>query len=171
MGLGAVPCYVMLALLIAPAMETMGVPLIVSHLFMFYYGIASHITPPVAIGAYVASGIAGTDPMKTGWNSVRVGILTFIVPFMFLYQPGLLIMGSVGEIVIPIVTGVLGTCVLAWSISGYGFREMKLWERVLLGGSGLVLMVVPSMAANIAGAGVAIGLLFWQRRTIRPSPL
>ena len=133
MGLPTTAAYVVLAALGAPALIQLGVPVLAAHLFIFYFGCISNVTPPVSLAAYAASGIAGAPPLKTAWTAMVLAFAGFLVPFMFVYGPPLLLMGSPGEIVLVVGTGVAGVTALAASTMGYLRGDLALWERVLLG--------------------------------------
>ena len=104
MGLPTTAAYVVLAALGAPALIQLGVPILAAHLFIFYFGCISNVTPPVSLAAYAASGIAGSPPLKTAWTAMVLAFAGFLVPFMFVYGPALLLMGSVVEIGLVVAT-------------------------------------------------------------------
>ena len=104
MGLPTTAAYVVLAALGAPALIQLGVPVLAAHLFIFYFGCISNVTPPVSLAAYAASGIAGSPPLKTAWTAMVLASAGFLVPFMFVYGPALLLMGSVGEVLLVVAT-------------------------------------------------------------------
>ncbi|MFC1907349.1 TRAP transporter permease [Chloroflexota bacterium] len=163
MGMTSLPCYIILVILVAPALINMGVLPIAAHLFVFSWGIVSFITPPVALAAWVAAGIADANPWKTGWQAVRLGIVIYIIPFMFVMNPALLLQGEVTEILWVVVTAITGTAALAAAIAGYAVRKMTLLERILsLGGS--LLLMYPSWHTDIIGFGVLILPVIWQLR-------
>ena len=103
MGLPTLGAYVVLATLGAPALHQLGAPLLGAHLFIFYFAAISAITPPVCLAAYVAAGIAGANPMKVGFHAVRIGLIKYIIPFMFVFRPGILLDGSLQTIVVNII--------------------------------------------------------------------
>jgi len=130
MGMPTTACYIVLAVLVAPALIKMGVVPIAAHLFVFYFGIISAITPPVALAAYAAAGIGNTDPFKTGWYATKLGLAGFIIPYMFVYGPALLIQGTPGEIVLASISGLVGSAALAAAIQGWALARLNLWQRV-----------------------------------------
>ena len=146
MGLPTVAAYLMLAVLVSPALVKMGFSIIGSHLFIFYFGIISAITPPVALAAYAASGIAGADPMKIGFSAVKFGLAAFIVPYMFIYQNELLLIGSWLNIGWSVFTAVLGVYVLAVSVAGYydGRNLNIVWRAIML------IVAITLISANLA---------------------
>src|SRR3546814_8088651 len=103
MGLPTSAAYLLLAVLVAPALARLGLPPIVAHMFIFYFGLVSAITPPVALAAYAAAGIAGTDANATAWEAIRLGFVKLLVPFAFVTMPGLLMIGTPFQIVLSIV--------------------------------------------------------------------
>jgi len=165
MGLPTTAAYVVLAALGAPALIQLGVPMLAAHLFIFYFGCISNVTPPVSLAAYAASGIAGSPPLKTAWTAMVLAFAGFLVPFMFVYGPALLLMGSVVEIGIVVVTGVAGVTALAGSTMGYLRRELVLWERILLF-SGAVALIFPDLMSDAFGLLVLV-LIFFRTIPVR----
>ena len=119
MGLPTVACYILLAILVAPALEQMGVPLLAAHLFIFYFGIVSGITPPVALVTYAAAGIAKADPIEASWIACRLGIVIYILPFIFVYDSPILGIGAWWEIALTTAAAFFGCALLATAIQGY----------------------------------------------------
>jgi TRAP-type uncharacterized transport system fused permease subunit len=153
MGMPTTACYIVLAVLVAPALIKMGVVPIAAHLFVFYFGIISAITPPVALAAYAAAGIGNTDPFKTGWYATKLGLAGFIIPYMFVYGPALLIQGTPGEIVLASISGLVGSAALAAAIQGWALARLNLWQRVFLGIGGLCL-IKPGWITDLIGLGL-----------------
>ena len=158
MGLPATPCYVLLAILVAPAMIQLGINPMAAHLFVFYFGMISGLTPPVALAAYVGAGIAQADSMKTGWLSTRLGAAGFLLPFMFCYAPGYLLVGSFWDIHLAVLSGVIGIYSLGCSLEGFIFRPAVLWERFVLFIAAAAL-IVPGLVTDIIGFGLAAAVL------------
>ncbi|MDR1625538.1 MAG: TRAP transporter permease [Spirochaetia bacterium] len=150
MGLPTSACYIIVAILIAPAMVKMGVPPMAAHLFAFYYGCLSTITPPVALAAYAGAGLAGASPMETGWMAVRFGLCGFIVPFMFVYGPQLILIGSIPEISLAIITACIGTYFLAISLMGYQFTAVPVTLRIVYFVCALC-MIMPGWVTDLPG--------------------
>jgi len=152
MGMGAstLLVYLVLAMFVAPAVVKMGVEPMAAHLFIFYFGCMSLVTPPVALAAYAAAVIAKADFWQTGWESSRLGIVGYIVPFIFVYQPALLLHGSTGEVLLAATTAVLGTIALAGAMSGYFFGNVIWWQRVLLG-IGSITLIYPGWKTDLLG--------------------
>jgi TRAP transporter 4TM/12TM fusion protein len=167
MGLPTTAAYVVLAALGAPALVELGVPLLAAHLFIFYFGCISNVTPPVSLAAYAAAGIAGAPAMLTALTAVGLAAAGFIVPFIFVYGPPLLMVGSAAEIVLAALTGTIGVIALAAAIMGYARRPLALWERFALG-AGSLLMIIPGLMTDVAG--LAVALFFFSRTVQRPRP-
>ena len=123
MGVTAIACYIMVALLAAPAITQLEVPPIAGHLFVLYWGLISMITPLVAIAVFAAAGIAGSNFIKTGFQAMRLAIIAYVVPFMFVYKPALLMIGSPAEIAVAAITSIIGCIAFASGISGYLLRK------------------------------------------------
>lgn len=132
MGLPTVAAYLLLVIVTAPALVELGVPLLAAHLFVFYFGAISAITPPVALAAYAGAGIAGADPFKTGYTATRLGIVAFIVPYMFIYGSPLILIGSPLEIVLATLTALVGVFNLAIGSIGYFVKKLNFLERILI---------------------------------------
>ena len=165
MGVPTSPAYIIVAALGAPALVKAGVPVIAAHMFVFYYAILSAITPPVCVASFSGAAIAEANAMKTGWVSVKLGIVAFIIPFMFAYQPALMLQGdalTVGRAVVTSIVGVLG---LSGGMQGYFVSRCHSWERLLLIAGGLMLIDSGSMTDVTGVAFMAgVGILQWMRR-------
>jgi TRAP-type uncharacterized transport system fused permease subunit len=157
MGLPTTAAYIITAILGVPALVDMGVSPLAAHMFIFYFAIISFITPPVAISAYAASGVARTNAMKTGLMSFRLGLAGFIVPFVFLYETGILFQGSALKIALHSVTAILGVTALASCLIGWFFVPLVFWQRILFALSAVAL-IVPDPLYAVAGA---IPLIFF----------
>jgi len=162
MGLPTTAAYVVLAALGAPALVELGVPLLAAHLFIFYFGCISNVTPPVSLAAFAAAGIADSSPLRTATTAAVLASAGFLVPFMFIYGPPLLLDGSLGEIAGVSLTAGLGVVALASAAMGYGRRHLLPWERVLLG-AGAFCLVVPGLVTDGAGL-LALGVVFLRGR-------
>jgi TRAP-type uncharacterized transport system fused permease subunit len=130
MGLPTSAAYLLLAVLVAPALEKMGVQPIVAHMFIFYYGLVSAITPPVALAAYAAAGISGAGTTETGIEAVRLGFVKLLVPFLFVSMPGLLMLG--GSTMVAVSTFLAAAAVVSLSVSfaGWLVRPLMVFERL-----------------------------------------
>jgi TRAP transporter 4TM/12TM fusion protein len=164
MGMPTVGVYVLLAALVAPAMVKIGLSPMASHMFVMYFGMMSMITPPVALAAYAAASLAQTDAMRTGWTAVRFGWIAFIIPFLFIRAPSLLLEGSVSSVVMAMITAVVGVWLICAAFAGYAWRELSLPMRIGFGLAGLLLFIPADAMQNgeltdIAGFALAAILL------------
>ncbi|HVZ50735.1 MAG TPA: TRAP transporter fused permease subunit [Pseudolabrys sp.] len=141
MGMPTVGVYVLLAALVAPAMVKVGLSPMASHMFVMYFGMMSMITPPVALAAYAAASLANTDAMKTGWIAMRFGWIAFVIPFLFIRSPSLLLTGSAMSVAIALVTSLAGVWLICAAIAGYAWRELSLATRLGFGLAGLLLFI------------------------------
>jgi TRAP transporter 4TM/12TM fusion protein len=171
LGLTTTACYIFLAILVAPALEKLGLNKMAVHMFIFYWGMLSAITPPVAIASFAAAGIAGAPPMKTGWESMLVGSIIYFIPFFFVLNPALVLQGA-SPALPALGLGLLiavGTLFICGGIQGYqtglgDLRKAGLLEwpvRLLLVLGGFVLAtpgggIVPLSQAQMTGLGAAI---------------
>jgi TRAP transporter 4TM/12TM fusion protein len=155
MGMPTTAAYAVAASVVAPGLINLGIEPLFAHMFVFYYAVMSAITPPVALAAYAAAGIAGTDPMKTGVESFRLGIAAFIVPFMFIYSPQLLMEGGWTEIALAVVTASLGIYLLACSVQGwFAGRRANIITKILL-----IAAALCSIDADIKTDLIAIAIV------------
>ncbi len=166
MGMPTLPAYILLAVLIAPAMVQLGVVPMAAHMFILYYAGLSMITPPVCLAAYAGAAIAGADPMRTGLVASRLGIISYIIPFLFIFFPALLFIGSWKEIVVATATALSGCFVLGAALTGYLFGMLGPLRRVILGLAGIGLLIpirghtdVFGLVANIGGVAFALLLI------------
>jgi len=155
MGLPTVAAYIIQAALIVPALAQFGVPLLAAHLFAFYFAIISAVTPPVALAAYAGAGIAKADVNETGWTAFKLALAAFIVPFMFVYGPALILIGETSEIIIASCTALVGIFSLSAAIEGWLIKHTNLLERLLLFSSALCL-IKPGIYTDIAGIGLIV---------------
>ena len=155
-------------LVMPPALIRMGIMPLAAHLFIFYYAALCAITPPVAVGAYVAGGIAGTHPMRTAVEASRLALVAYIVPFFFVYQPELIMQGSPGAIALAVVTAMIGVAGIAVGLQGYLLRRVAALQRLLflIGG---FLLLYPDVITDLVGIGLLIPILLRHIRR-RPAP-
>jgi len=159
MGLPTTAAYVVLAALGAPALVQLGAPLLAAHLFIFYFGCISNVTPPVSLAAFAAAGVAGAPPMRTAVMGAMLAGAGFIVPFMFVYGPELLMIGSVGGIAHATATALVGVVALASAAVGYALRPLRGWERALMLLAALAL-VRPGLVTDGVGLLAILIVLF-----------
>jgi TRAP transporter 4TM/12TM fusion protein len=153
MGVPTTAQYVIISSLVAPALAQMGVLPIAAHLFILYFGTRADITPPVALAAYAGAGIAKSDPWKTGISAFQLGIAGFIIPFMFVYAPELLLIGSVGKIITAFATATLGIVCLAAGVQTCLLVPTKWYETILLLAVAF-LMIKPGLITDSIGFGL-----------------
>lgn len=160
MGLPTVACYVVLASMIAPALIKMGVLPIAAHLFIFYFGIISAITPPVALASMVAAGIAKAPFIKTSLQALKLGAAAFVLPFMFVLNPALILQGGVLEILQCVCTATVGIFSMSVMLEGYFLEKLPVWQRVVFGAAAITL-IIPETFTDILGVAIfAVGILF-----------
>ncbi len=153
MGVTTTADYILAASVIGPALVMLGLTPFVANLYIFYWASSSALTPPVAAAVFVTAGLAGAEVVKTGFIACRLAIAAFLVPFMFVYAPALLLQGSPLEILVTTVASAIGVVALAAGIGGYFARPASLLDRVLLLAAG-VLLVVPGVVTDALGLGL-----------------
>ncbi|WP_338606416.1 TRAP transporter permease [Desulfoferula mesophila] len=173
MGMTITACYVFLAMVLAPALIRSDLNPLAVHLFIMYWGMASYITPPVALAAFAGAGIAGSDPMKTGFKSMQLGVVKYFVPFFFVLNPGLIFQGPPWEVAQAISGCFLGVLVISASMEGWvlGLGRPPLWLRPVLFIAGLML-AAPELMTDIVGLVLLVAcLLFMWTNRRRPGRL
>ena len=167
MSLPTAVVYITLAVLVGPALAQLGVDPLAAHLFLFYFGMLSLITPPHCLATYTAAAIAHSDFWQTGWTGMRLGIAAYVVPFVFALHPALIFKGSLGEIAFAITASAAGTFLLAVGCAGYLFRLLDWFRRSLFCLAGLLLMLptwkAPWIIADAVGLLLGVGLFIWER--------
>lgn len=167
MGLPTTAKYIVLASMAAPAIQKFGVPPLAAHMFILYYGIIADLTPPVALAAYAGAGIANANAMKTGFTALRLAIAGFTIPFVFAYNPQLLLINTTPlHVIFYSITAVIGTCSLAFAGSGYWLRTLKVWERLILF-VGALALIFPGVLSDSIGFGILILMWFIQKISIK----
>ncbi|MDN5910629.1 MAG: TRAP transporter large permease subunit, partial [Brevibacterium sp.] len=156
MGLPTTANYVVTATIAAPILyNNFDVPLIAAHMFVFFFGILADITPPVCLAAYAGAGIAAANPMRAGVTALRIAIAGFLIPYVFILEPALLLQGTVPEMLIALVTLILGMVGVSAGLAGYFFGSANVVERLLLAASGIAL-VYPNLWISVVGLGVLV---------------
>jgi TRAP-type uncharacterized transport system fused permease subunit len=158
MGVAIVGSYILLAALVGPSIEAFGVPAIAAHFFILYMITSGFFTPPLCPAAFVAASIAIASPFRIGFIAMRLGIIAFLVPFIIIYSPALILIGSPAEIVVAAITAFIGVFALSVGFEGYLFGKTQWFHRVLLIGSGIVL-VVPDPLTDLIGLILLTGTL------------
>jgi len=161
MGLPAVASYIIGVSIAAPVLISIGIPNIVAHLFIFYFSCLSSITPPVALNAYLAAGIAMANPIKTAFIACKLCLPVFAVPYMFVFQPALMLQGSIFKCIIVTITCILGTMAIAAGIVGFLDKKLNMFFRVLIFIVG-VLLIDTNYLTDIIALIICIGL--WSYR-------
>jgi TRAP transporter 4TM/12TM fusion protein len=164
LGLPIMVSYLVLAVLVAPALVQMGVLPIAAHLFIFIFAVVSDLTPPVAPGAFIAAGIAGADMMRSAWQACRLGLVVYILPFMFVYDKSLLLIGSIMDIITAVFTTIIGVCALSFALQGFIFRRINVFQRILCLSCALAL-ISPWWVGDLIGISVVGIMAFTQRPT------
>ena len=161
MGMPTVGVYLLLAVLVAPSLVELGISPMAAHLFVFYLGMMSMVTPPVAIGSFFAASLAGADPMRTAIVSMRFGCAAYIVPFLFVFSPALLLAGDPSDIALSVVTALLGIGLVSVAAVGYLFAPISRLRRALFLVAGLFLLVPVDFGGRVTQlinlAGLATG--------------
>lgn len=159
MGLPTSAAYMVLAIMVAPALINMGVSKMAAHLFLLYFGALSTITPPVALSVFAASGISGAGVWETGWEAVKLASTGFIIPFIFAFDNCLLLDGPVGQVIIAIVTALLGCIVLSMSVSGWMIRRLNVPTRLVLLVAGVMLIISGNLLVSLIGLVIAVAAI------------
>lgn len=162
MGLPPSACYIVLAVMVAPALVEMGVPLLAAHMFIFYFGAIAVITLPVALASYTAAALAGSKPFETAYRALWLGLAAFVVPYMFVYGPSLLTIGTPFRIFTSFITAVVGVVCLASALQGRTFIRIGVVFRIGMATAAL-LLIRPGMKTDIFGVGLAVGILVIQK--------
>ena len=163
-GVPTTATYIILVAVAAPALTQLNIEPIVSHFFVFYYGVLADITPPVALAAYAAAGIAGSNPFKTGNTAFRLGIAKALVPFVFVYSPSLLLVAQGFDIYIffqTLISAMIGIGLLGVSFSGYLLKSVPIYQRWYLGINSL-FFIAPGIESSILGLFLISPILFLQ---------
>lgn len=162
-GLPTSATYIITSIMAAPALTKLGVPPLVAHMFVFYFGILADLTPPTAISTYATSSIAGADVWQTQWKAMALALSGFIIPFSFAYDPALLLVKSTPlHILLRTVAVTLGIVMLGAGIIGYLRRPMRMWERAALL-IGAFLLIFPGVTSDLLGVACFVAVLISQR--------
>jgi len=171
MGMTITACYVFLALVLAPGLVAQGLNALAVHLFVMYWGMISFITPPVALAAFAAATIAQTSPIKVGYTACRLGGVIYILPFIFVFNPALILQAGAGEILQTVFSAALGVILLASSFEGYlvGIGRLNWGFRIAFLIAGIAL-AIPEWKTDILGLAIALAT-FLLARLWRPKTL
>lgn len=174
MGLPSIPAYIITATMAAPALANFDIPILVAHMFVFYFGLFANITPPVALASFAGAGIAGGDPMKTGFQSLKLALAGFIVPFMFVYNPAMLMLETTDALIsskeFPLpslwvifsvtVTAIIGIIALSAAVEGYFKSHLNPLMRIILA-AGAFMLIVPETLTDVLGFAIVGLVAFW----------
>ena len=174
MGLPSIPAYIITATMAAPALANFDIPILVAHMFVFYFGLFANITPPVALASFAAAGISGGDPMKTGFQSLKLALAGFIVPFMFVYNPAMLMLDTTDSLVtskeFPLpslwviasvtATAIIGIIALSAAVEGYFKSELNPLMRLILA-AGAFMLILPEGMTDLLGIAVVGSVVAW----------
>ena len=184
MGLPSIPAYIITATMAAPALAGFDIPILSAHMFVFYFGIFANITPPVCLAAFAGAGISGGDPMKTGFLSLKLALAGFIVPFMFIYNPTMLMIDPTGlavtakdfplppiiDIITVVVTSVTGVIALSSALEGYFKGAMNPVTRAILA-IGALLLIYPEITTGLLGGVIVLSIAVFNIKTAgKPTP-
>jgi TRAP-type uncharacterized transport system fused permease subunit len=163
--------YAISASVLAPALvREFQVPAMAAHLFIFYFACLSALTPPVALASFAAAAIASARPWEVGWQAMRFALAGFLVPYMFIYGPAMVLIGTTGEIALVIITGLFGTLALAASVQGWLLMRTRGYQRVVLLVAAICL-IKPGWMTDLVGFGlfaIILGIQIASRK--KPSP-
>jgi TRAP-type uncharacterized transport system fused permease subunit len=174
MGMTTTAVYITVAALIVPSLIDIGVVPMAAHLFAFYFGVVSSITPPVALAAFAAAAIAGSRPMATAVESARIGIAKYLVPFVFVYNPSLLFDGPLWLTVVSTLMALAGVWGLSVMLEGWYKGRISALARLFTGIFSIALLypplvplfdIVPGYAISLIGIA-GMGLFIWQRNGV-----
>lgn len=170
MGLPTTAAYIIQVALVVPALIKLGLPVHAAHLFVLYFSALSLITPPVAISSYAAAGIARSSIMRTSLEAWKLTAAVYLIPFMFVFSPSLLMIGNPLTVIITIITSLFGIAIFAAGVEGYLFNKMWFWERGISIFSG-ILLLKPGVLTDAVGFGLILSVLllqFWKRGRLKP---
>ena len=178
MGMPTAAIYIILAVIVAPTLVSFGVLPLAAHLFIFYFGMMSMITPPICFAAYAAAAIAKTSPTKTGFYASRFGIAAYLVPFIFVYSPALLLESEIQDILLVTAKSLVGLSFLSFALSGFLFRSLGWGKRILIALGAIALLMPPiseipiaTWLLNMVGAALAVIIVFWEWRQRGYTPI
>jgi TRAP transporter 4TM/12TM fusion protein len=167
-ALPTTPAYIMLAALLIPALIKLGVSPLAAHMFAFYFGCLSAVTPPECLAVYAAASISRCSVWAAGWQAMKFAAAGFLVPFFFIYYPALLFQGTWTEVLVAMLTGIVGVVALAAGLEGYFLRTASWLERALFVAAAL-LLIHPGLVTDVAGLALLVVGLGLQR--LRPDPM
>jgi TRAP transporter 4TM/12TM fusion protein len=159
MGMPTTALYIILGAMVAPGLVKLNLNVVAAHMFIFYYGCMAAVTPPVALSSYLAASIAGADPTRTAFQGLKLALSAFILPFIFVLDPSLLLIDTApGHATLIFLTALLGITALAAALEGYLMRPLQAWQRITLAIAALVL-IVPGIVTDLVGAVLFVAVL------------
>jgi len=165
-GMPVTAVYLLMVVLAAPALVEMGISPLLAHLFVFYYGVLSFLTPPVCLAAYAAASIAGSNMAQTGFQAMKLGVAAYLVPFIFAYRPGLILQGSLLQIVEACIVACIAISLIAIGLEGYLFRPLRWWKRIALFLGGILAMFPGFIFVTVAVC-ITLPIILFERRVRR----
>ncbi len=169
MGLPSIPSYIITSTIAAPALVQLGIPALVAHMFCFYFAMFANLTPPVALAAFAAAGIAGGSPMKTGWASVKLALAGFILPYMFVYNTDLLLLDTpLAKAIQVAVTAAVGVFLISTAVEGYLFTKVNVVLRIV-SLIGAYLLIDSGLVTDIAGIVICAVVFVFQKAAAKKS--
>ncbi|MFP6760049.1 MAG: TRAP transporter permease [Alphaproteobacteria bacterium] len=162
MGMPTTPAYIMQVALLVPALVKLDVPVAAAHMFVFYFAILSSITPPVAMAVFAANSISGAKLMPSSLAAVKLGATGYLVPYLFVFAPALLMIGGAGEIAVAVITGIIGVTCLAGALHGWFVGPANWWQRIALFVAAIALLM-PSLWTTLVGGGILVAVVLAQR--------
>ncbi len=170
MGMPTTAAYAICASVLAPALIQLNVPEIAAHLFIFYFACLSALTPPVALASFAAAAIASAKTWEVGWQGMRFAIAGFIIPYLFVLGPAMVLEGTAAEIVLVVITGTMGVIALSASVQNWLLTSCAKWERIVLLAASITL-IKPGWLTDVIGLGllgVVVVIQFARRRKVKP---
>jgi len=166
-GLPTTANFIITSMMVAPSLLQLGVPAMAAYMFVFYFGIAADLSPPVALAAYAGAGIAGSDPMKTGFTAFKLALAGFLVPYIYVYNPMILLIGYEPlPFAQAVVTAVIGIFLLGMSTIGFYKAEMS-WPFRILAMIGALGLLIPGTKTDIMGLSILVAIHLWQTMKAR----
>lgn len=167
MGLPSIPSYIITSTIAAPALVQLGIPALVAHMFCFYFAMFANLTPPVALAAFAAAGIAGGSPMKTGWASVKLALAGFILPYMFVYNTDLLLLDTpIAKAVQVAITAAIGVFLISVAVEGFLFHKVNVVLRLICL-AGAYLLIDSGLTTDIIGIVIFAAVVIFQKTTAK----
>ena len=169
MGLPSIPSYIITSTIAAPALVQLGIPALVAHMFCFYFAMFANLTPPVALAAFAAAGIAGGSPMKTGWASVKLALAGFILPYMFVYNTDLLLLDTpIAKAVQVALTAAVGVFLISVAVEGFLFSKVNIVLRII-SILGAYLLIDSGLVTDLIGIAIFAVVIIFQKTIAKKS--